>query len=214
MADIKAVLFDFGGVFTVSPFGAVESLAKEKQIELDLFADIFFGPYHEDTQHPWHRLERGEISLEACREEILQLGQQHSLETDLWDLLMRMAEHNGGKVINQEIVDLLVHVKQQGYQTAIVTNNVKEFQSAWQEMIPMDQVDLVVDSCDVGVRKPSAEIYHLTLQKLGGLPPGQSVFLDDVEANVQAARAVGIQGIHVTPEPAQTVRALQDLLAG
>ena len=56
-ADIQAVLFDFSGVLTTSPWPALRASA-------DGDLDFLVGPYHEDTDHPWHRLERGEITIE------------------------------------------------------------------------------------------------------------------------------------------------------
>lgn len=215
---IKAVLFDFGGVFTLSPFGAVEQLARERNVEPLLFAEMVFGPYHLDTDHPWHQLERGEISLEAARERILQQARDKGYELDLWDVLGRMAQsHSAGTGVNASVIQLLKDVKQAGYHTAIVTNNVKEFSTAWQSLIPMEEVDLVVDSAFTGIRKPDPAIYRLTLEQLGryrgsALGPEECVFLDDVESNVRSAEALGIRGIVVTPEPEETVSRLWKLL--
>ncbi len=213
MSTIKAVLFDFGGVFTVSPFGAVESLANERGHDVMEFAEVVFGSYHLDTDHPWHQLERGEITLEQSREDIIELGKQKGIEIDLWDVLMRMAEHNDGKVVNDEVVALLEDVKRRGYHTAIVTNNVREFADGWQSMIPLEAVDHIVDSSELGKRKPGADIYHAAVAKLDGIAHGQCVFLDDVEANVEGARALGMHGILVTPQAAETVANLNQLLA-
>ena len=211
MLDIKAVLFDFGGVFTLSPFAAVEMVARERNIDAMHFAEIIFGPYHLDTSHPWHKLERGEISLEQTRSDIMALARQSGHEVDLWDVLIKMA--NGGNMINQQVVDLLVQVKNAGYQTAIVTNNVKEFSDSWQKMIPMQHVDLVVDSAFEGIRKPDPAIFHLTLQKLGSqLSAGQCIFLDDVPSNVQSAINVGMQGLTVTANPDEPVANLSKIL--
>ena len=68
MSDqIKAVLFDFGGVFTDSPFGAVEEHGLSLGAAPGQISDIVFGGYHEDGDHPWHRLERGELSREGMQ---------------------------------------------------------------------------------------------------------------------------------------------------
>jgi len=216
--SIKAVLFDFGGVFTLSPFGAVEQLARERDIDPLLLAEMVFGPYHLDTDHPWHQLERGEISLEATREGILQGAREKGHELDLWEVLGRMAQaHSSGHAVNAPVIQLLKDVKQAGYHTAIVTNNVKEFSSAWQSLLPMEQVDLVVDSAFAGIRKPNPAIYQLTLDQLSrhrGSPlrPEECVFLDDVESNVRSAEGLGIHGIVVTPTPAETVSRLWTVL--
>jgi epoxide hydrolase-like predicted phosphatase len=213
--EIKAVLFDFGGVFTLSPFGAVEQYAREHAQDSMALAETIFGPYHLDTDHPWHQLERGEISLESAREGILQASRKTGFEVDLWDVLTKMAHHNGGQMVNAQVVQLLREVKQQGYRTAIVTNNVKEFSTAWQGMIPVQEcVDVIVDSAFAGVRKPNPDIFHLTLQQLGQtIQAGECVFLDDVPSNVASAINVGMHGIVVTPNPDETVANLWKLLA-
>ena len=59
---IEAVLFDFGGVFIDSPFGATEDYAREHGIEPERLMVSVFGSYERDTEHPWHQLERGEIT--------------------------------------------------------------------------------------------------------------------------------------------------------
>lgn len=216
MSQINTILFDFGGVFTVSPFSAVEQVARERGHEPLQFSEIIFGPYHLDTDHPWHQLERGEISIEKTRENILALSKERGAEVDLWDVLIKMA--NGGRLVNEQVVDLLAQVKQAGYHTGIVTNNVKEFSDAWKSLIPMHHVDAVIDSAFEGIRKPNPEIFRRAIQKLSNIKPdatidaSRCVFLDDVPSNVQSAIDLGMQGIVVTPNPDETVSALKKLL--
>jgi len=57
LTSFEAVLFDFSGVLTSSPWPALSASARG-----DL--ELLVGPYHEDTDHPWHRLERGEVTIE------------------------------------------------------------------------------------------------------------------------------------------------------
>ena len=73
---------------------------------------------------------------------------------------------------------------------------------------PVDELfDLIVDSCEVGMRKPNPAIYELALDQLGGVSPEASVFLDDFAPNVEAARRVGCHGVVVT----DPVQAMTDL---
>ncbi|MBM3151271.1 MAG: HAD family phosphatase [Chloroflexi bacterium] len=66
-----------------------------------------------------------------------------------------------------------------------------------------DAFDHMVISAEVGVMKPDPRIYRLALEELAA-SPGESVFIDDVLTNVEAARAAGMAGIHFTqPEAAQ-----------
>ena len=66
---IRAVLFDFGGVYTSSPFSLFAEAAAELGATPEHMLDLVFGPYDRDTDHPWHRLERGELSLLEARVE-------------------------------------------------------------------------------------------------------------------------------------------------
>ena len=75
MPFVQAALFDFGGVFMASPFAAVRDFGTKRGIGPDRVLELIFGAYDSDTDHPWHRLERGELSLTDAREAILALGE-------------------------------------------------------------------------------------------------------------------------------------------
>ncbi len=53
---IEAVLWDYGGVFSASPFEAMERLARDVGVEPERYIALIFGPYERDDDHPWHRL--------------------------------------------------------------------------------------------------------------------------------------------------------------
>ena len=209
---VEAVLFDFGGVFTDSPFDAAESLGIELGIAPGRLVEIVFGPYHRDTDHPWHRLERGEISLRDARDEIIALGAREGVDSDPVALFQRMSGSPGTREI---VVACVRRLRTDGYRTAVVTNNIREFREAWVRMVPVSELfDLVVDSSEVGVRKPDPRIFHLALEQLGGIAPERAVFLDDVAANVEAAIALGIRGVRVGADPAPALAELDGLLDG
>lgn len=207
---LDVVLFDFGGVFTTSPFAAVEGMARDLGLDVPAFAGIMFGDYHEDNDHPWHRLERGELTFDQAREGIIALGQQAGLAVDPVDLLVRMA---GGNLVQQPMVDTLRDIKQAGYPVAIITNNVKEFRDGWLALIPVDElVDRVFDSSELGIRKPDPAIYRHALREMGDIDPRRAVFLDDVPQNVQSARDLGVHGIHVQDDVTPAIVELRRLL--
>lgn len=208
--NIDLVLFDFGGVFTQSPFSAVDTMAAELGVDALRFSELMFGEYHLDTQHPWHQLERGEISFDNAREAIIALGKQVGLTVDPLDLLVRMAS---GNLMRDAMVQVLRTVKSVGYATAIITNNVREFRDGWRTLMPVDDlIDSVFDSSELGIRKPNPAIYLHALKAMGDIAPQRAVFLDDVEQNVQSARNVGIQGIVVEEDPSEAITALRQLL--
>jgi len=208
---IDAVLFDFGGVFTHSPFDAVEELGEEMGTRPGQLRDIVFGPYHEDTDHPWHRLERGEISILDAREEVMSIGRSEGLDVDPFVMLARVTT---GRGVRQEFVDCAHGLRERGIRTAMVTNNVREFSEHWQKMIPVETLfDVIVDSSEIGIRKPAHEIYHFALTELGSVAPERAVFLDDYAANVEAAVAVGLHGVLVEPDSATALAALERILS-
>lgn len=211
--EIKAVLFDFGGVFTDSPFHAVLAFGEELGIDTGEVTRIVFGSYEQDGDHPWHQLERGEITLESARDQILGLSLERDLRVDIYDLFAKMAGNNAGADQKQPLVERVRLLKQEGYTTGIVTNNVIEFGDGWRGLIPVDELfDFVVDSSSVGVRKPDPRIFEIALAQLGDVAPGQVAFLDDYQANVDAARTLGLQAITVGTDLLATIAELDDLL--
>jgi len=208
--SIDLVLFDFGGVFTASPFGAVEAMARDLGLDVSVFAELMFGAYHLDTDHPWHRLERGEVSFDEARDGIMAIGRDAGMPVDPVDLLMRMA---GGNLVNEAMVSTLRDIKAAGFPTAIITNNVREFRDGWRALIPVDQlIDRVFDSSELGVRKPDSAIFKQALQGMGNVEASRAVFLDDVPANVESARQLGLCGILVESEAGPAIAELRSLL--
>jgi len=208
--DLKAVLFDFGGVFTDSPFHAFSAYATRIGATREQVTEIVFGGYVVDSDHPWHQVERGEITLENARERIMALGREQGLDVDIWEVFMAMAENGGG--LRTELVDYVTRIRASGLATGIITNNVVEFRDHWRGMLPVDELfDFVIDSSEVGMRKPNPAIFELALET-GGFTPGQVLFLDDYEGNVIAAQALNIRSILVDGDGAKTVADLDAVL--
>jgi epoxide hydrolase-like predicted phosphatase len=208
---IAAVMWDYGGVFMDSPFAAVADVARELGVEPRRYLEIIFGPYERDTAHPWHRLERGEVSFGVAREEIIALGRDEGVDSDPLHFFLAMGRGGGGT--RSEVVELARSIKRDGLPTALVTNNVAEFRAHWRATIPVEELfHHVVDSSEVGLRKPDPKIFELALERLG-VAPRQAVFLDDYEGNVEAARRVGIHGIVVDEDYGAALDELRRLLS-
>ena len=211
MKKIRAVLFDFGGVFTPSPFDGARSYGAQIGADPQRVLELVFGPYHEDTDHPWHRLERGEIALLDARSEILALGLAEGIDADPFKLFASMA--NGPRGAHDAMVERARAVARSGYRTALVTNNIVEFRESWRKMVPADELfQVIVDSSEVRMRKPNPAIFHHTLALLGGVAPSECLFLDDAASNVEAAERLGIRGVLVKPDLADALAALDALL--
>lgn len=209
---IEAVLFDFGGVFTLSPFAAVRAAAEAAGIEGDVALSLCFGPYDEDTDHAWHRLERGELTLAETRAELVALAAAAGHDVDPFALLAGMAASDDDQ--RQAMVDRALAVKAGGVRTALVTNNIREFGDGWRRMVPVEELfDAVVDSSSVGVRKPDPRIFAIALDALGGVAPAAAVLVDDAPGNVAAARAFGMGGVLVGPDRLAAMDELEALVA-
>ena len=99
-----------------------------------------------------------------------------------------------------------------GVPIALLTNNVKEWGDHWRATFPVDELfEIVVDSSDVGMRKPDARIYLLTCERLG-VAPDASVFIDDNAENIAAARALGMETVHFGEDPFAAVAELDAIL--
>jgi epoxide hydrolase-like predicted phosphatase len=206
---LRAVLWDYGGVFSGSPFHAMAGVAEKQGVEPQRYLELVFGPYDHDTDHPWHRLERGELALEVARAEIIALGRREGVDSDPFHLFSAM----GGGGMRADVVEFARGVKLGGVATALVTNNAVEFRDFWRRSIPVAELfDQVVDSSEVGMRKPNPRIFELALERLGGIDPASAVFVDDWPGNVEAARRVGLRGILVTEDYSAALSELRSLI--
>lgn len=191
MTTTDAVLFDFGGVFTDSPFAAVADAAARLEIPVGELTDLMFGPYHDDTDHPWHQLERGEITLADASARIV-AGAEAAGRGPLDPVTILVEASASGFGLREFMLDLVRDCRDSGRRTGIITNNVVEFSDAWRSLLPVDELfDDVVDSSAVGCRKPSREIFALACERLG-VRPDRTLFIDDHEGNVEGARRAGM----------------------
>jgi epoxide hydrolase-like predicted phosphatase len=205
---VEAVVFDFGGVFTTSPFAALMAAAEAQALDPMTMVGVMFGPYDQDTDHPWHQLERGEITLDDATAGIVELAAAEGV-ADFQPMEMLMAL--GGSGVRTEVVEFCRDVKSRGFRTGLLTNNAREFEEFWVPLLPLDELfDDVVDSSAVGLRKPDARIYELSLERLGVAAPA-AVFVDDAPGNVVGAQAVGMRAVLIGTEPADVAVALAEL---
>ncbi len=207
---VDAVIFDFAGVLSSSPGEAMAAGMDGFDIDLMTFMSIVLGPLHDDGDHPWHQLECGTITMDeylAATEVLWRAEGYESFpmppgEGDIMSVLRPMPE----------MIDAARAVRAAGYRTAILTNNVREW-GGWRTAWDADNlVDVVIDSCQVGLRKPNAAIFELTIERLGGPSPERTLFLDDFPWNIAGAEAVGLQTMHVTDPVTAAAELRQRLL--
>ena len=200
---ITTVLFDFAGVITSSPWGPLTEAGGGN-------LELLIGSYAEDTDHPWHRVERGELPIQDWAVEVTAMGKEQGIEVDFGPLQALLGE----MTVHQQIVDRIRSLKAEGYRIGLITNNVREGSASWRALIPVEELfEVVIDSSEVGMRKPNPAIYHLALDALGVTDPSAAVFLDDAPGNVDGARRAGLHSILVE-DPDSAIAALDLFLAG
>lgn len=206
---IEAVLFDLHGVVTSSPWSLLARVgASSGRSEEEILA-IVIGDYGTDGEHPWHRLERGEVSLMSYVGEVSALARAAGFELDFGAL----RGFNDSVRVNEAVVERIRALRAEGVRTGLVTNNVKEMADGWRALVAADELfDVVVDSSSVGVRKPDPRIFSIALERLGVTDPDRAVFLDDVASNVEGARLAGLRGI-VVDDVDEALAELDTLLA-
>jgi putative hydrolase of the HAD superfamily len=208
---LRGVIADWGGVMTNPITETVRAWIAADEIDYDSYHAVMkawvTGAYDAAGEdNPIHMLERGECS-DAEFEHMLaaQILRRDGRSVSAEGLLERMF---AATVLSEPMLSLLRQVRGAGLKTALLSNS-------WGVGIyPADVLaelfDAVVISAEVGMRKPEERIFRHAAQLLG-LAPGECAFVDDIEANVQAAEALGMTGVLHTG-PAGTVARLAGLL--
>jgi len=209
-APIRAVVWDFGGVLITPITQLLDEIAVWHGITMVEMLDVLMGPRESSTaDHPWHRAERGELSTSALQAEVAPFAASAglTLRGDEYERLLC-----GVFDVHHDVVERIGELQAAGYRTGLLTNSFKEFRDHLEAHVDFGVFDVVVDSSEVGLRKPEPEIYALTTEMLG-VPADKILYLDDFAANLVGAEAAGWQTIHVT-NVADALVALDVALAG
>lgn len=188
---IRAVLFDYSGVMTENFSVPTENTP----YDIDAVYTEMAASMMNQEAHPWHELERREMSLADwiayVESRVVGAGALFEVGSE-FNVMANLA-------LRADRVALVQRLRSEGLAVALVTNNVAEWQPLWLPNLPPDLFDLVIDSSAVGCRKPEPEIYRLALEGLG-VAASDAVFVDDFPWNVEGAEAVGLRGVHCGPD--------------
>lgn len=191
---IEGVISDFGGVLTNRLIEAFAAFQDKTGISVEQLGRGMQRVAERDGEYPLFRLERGEVTERQFLDDL-----SWGLEDELGHrpTLHRFREiYFDALHANEPMLDLMRTLRERGYRMAILTNNVREWEPLWRSKLPVDEIfELIVDSAWVGLRKPDPAIYRLTLEQLD-LAPEASLFVDDNELNVEAARELGMLAVH------------------
>ena len=215
-SDMEAVIFDYGGVISTPPFDGVAEFEMDQGYPAGSMLRLFLGVddgnlLDASTASDWHNLETGQLTLAEYLERLVERAPSYlgGVPFDIEAYYRFSMEAPFG--VHWMMVHRVRGLRETGYRTAILTNNVAEWRPVWRSTFPVDDLfHAVVDSSEVGMRKPDPAIYLLTCERLG-VDPNRSVFLDDNLANVQAARSLGMHSILVGPDPRHALAELDAL---
>ena len=203
-----AILWDFGGVLTSSPFEAFNTLEERVGAPKDFIRQT--NAINPDT-NAWAKFESNSVSL------------------DEFDVLFAIeSEARGHRIPGKDVIAMLsgtlrprmvevLKLCKRHYKVACITNNVKAGEgpgmargknkaNAVAEVMAM--FDLVVESSVEGVRKPNPRIYRIACDRLS-VDCTEAIFLDDLGINLKPAKALGMQTIKVVSQD----QAIDDLSA-
>ena len=203
----RALISDFGGVLTTPLQQGFLAYQDESGITLERLGSAIAQAAAEHGENPLFALERGEISdLEFRRRVEAHLDEGFDLAR-LQSLYFEHIEPNPA------MIEFVREVRGDGVRTALLTNNVREWESRWRSKLPeIDELfDVVVDSAFVGMRKPDRGIYELTVERLG-VRARECVFVDDLEINCDAARELGMAAVRFE-SAVQAIAELRSALA-
>ena len=207
---IRAVLWDFGGVFTESPFLAFAEFECRRGLPPDFLRRV--NSVNVDS-NAWACFERGEITL-----------------AEFGDAFEAESSTLGHGVRGEEVIALLygelrpamvaaLRRCKEHFLNACLTNNVRTGSGhglpasdarAREVGEVLALFDVVIESSLVGKRKPEPDFYQLALQRLQ-IDPRQAVYLDDLGINLKPARALGMTTIKVE-SPKQALAELEAVL--
>lgn len=199
-AEIRAVLFDLGGVVFESPLHVITAFEADQGLEWGTVGKIVMGA---GSTGAWACHERGEISAGVFRRRLREEAGRWGVDLDVAEMMGRIESN---LAVRPPMLEAVRRLRGNGLSVAAVTNN-------WRGLEVGEigrHFDTVVESCREGVRKPEPEIYRRTLHRLGVTAP-QAVMLDDIGANLKTARQLGMFTIKVT-EPRQALGELGALV--
>lgn len=205
---LRAVLWDFGGVLSASPFEAFARYERSRGLPEGFLRRVNSVNPHDNA---WARLERAEIDTAAF---------DGAFEEESRALGHTVPGHHILPLLFGEIRPVMVAAlracKDAGFKVGCITNNVGQLgpetvsaqrAAQWREAAALFHV--VIESSRVGVRKPEPAIYRMASERLG-IAPEEAVYLDDLGINLKPARALGMRTIKVD-EPASALRELAQL---
>jgi putative hydrolase of the HAD superfamily len=201
---IEAVIFDFGGVLTSSPFEAFARYETERGLPVDIIRRTNAANHLENA---WAKFERAEVDTDTFDKLFAEESRALGAEVRGRDVLPLLQGD-----LRPEMVEALKRIKAQ-FKTGCITNNLpaNAIGSMTGRSLYIAEVmvlfDHVIESAKIGLRKPDPRIYRMMVETLK-VDPKKCVYLDDLGVNLKPAREMGMTTIKVT-SGAQAIAELE-----
>ncbi|XP_053565481.1 bifunctional epoxide hydrolase 2 [Bombina bombina] len=217
MAAKRFVLFDLGGVLlSPGPQVAFQRLEESLHLPRGFIQNLFIKS---GSNGPFAQAERGQITFSKFIAEMNKECKSYAEESGVVlpdSFSLEDAFHGLYKngQINKPLLNAAVALRNHGFKTCVLTNNWVDDspqRTHTAEMISLlsRHFDFIIESCRIGMRKPEIQIYEYAL-KLMQANPNETIFLDDIGANLKPAREMGISTILVKDTDA-TLKELENL---
>jgi putative hydrolase of the HAD superfamily len=204
VSDVRAVVFDIGGVIQDSPLHAIARYERDHGLPPDAINRAVVATGEGGA---WSRLERGELTLEAWCAPFEDDCRAHGITVDAARLMQYIA---GAGRERPQMLRAVSRLRERGLRVGALTNNWATEKASPGPPPIARHFDALVESRVVGMRKPDPRIYQLVCRRLG-VEPSQAAFLDDIGTNLKPAKALGMHTIKVV-EPEQALRELGTLV--
>lgn len=184
---IRAVIFDIGGVL-VRTEDQEPRRKWERRFGLPEWglADLVFN-CPASRRASVGQATRHEVWAEVARRLSLTPAELEELKVDFWR----------GDVWDAGLLTFIRSLRPR-YKTGILSNAWPDAREAVKAHVNGEAFDVIVISGEEGVEKPDPEIYRRALGRLNVSAP-EAVFVDDMPVNVEAARGLGMRGVHFQP---------------
>ena len=207
---IEAVIWDFGGVFTSSPFEAFSRYEDAHGLPKDFIRGINgTNPDH----NAWALFERSELTLDQFDEMFASEAEARGHRVPGCDVIRLLSG-----TVRPTMVEALRRCKAK-LKVGCITNNVTagkgagmaaSREKAKQIAESLSMFDHIIESSKVGMRKPDPRIYQLACKTMG-VAPGNCIYLDDLGINLKPAAALGMKTIKVVSAE-QALAELQSMV--
>lgn len=190
--NYKAVIWDFGGVITSSPFEAFNKFELDNNLPKDIIRTI-------NSENPddnaWAKFERNDIDINEFDTLFSKEADKKGFQISGKQVVKLLSGD-----IRKPMVDFLLSLKE-NYKLGCITNNIQNSKDDKvnhlnQASQVMKIFDHIIESSKVGLRKPDPKIYYMSCDALG-VRPEECIYLDDLGINLKPARKIGMTTIKV-----------------